>query len=54
MAFNVGDIVRRKTHIQKFKVKTVLQNSEYECNYEPNTAPDVVLVFKETDLELVS
>jgi hypothetical protein len=54
MAFNVGDIVRKKTKTQKYKVKEVLVDDNYNVQYEPNTAPDVVLEFHGSELELVS
>jgi hypothetical protein len=53
MAFNVGDIVRKIGKTQKYKVKEVV-GVEYKVQYEPLTAPDVVLEFKESELELAS
>lgn len=53
MAFNVGDVVRKIGHVQKYKVNEVAAASEYKVKYEPNTAPDVVLTFHENQLELV-
>jgi hypothetical protein len=52
MAFNVGDVVRKKTKTQKYKVKEVLIGDDYKVQYEPNTAPDVELEFHGQDLEL--
>jgi hypothetical protein len=53
MSFNIGDIVRKINHFQKYKVVEVLSNDKYKVCYEPNYAP-VTLVFKGSDLELAS
>ena len=53
MAFNVGDIVRKNGTVQKYKVLEVV-GSEYKVQYEPLTAVDVILEFKESVLELAS
>jgi len=52
MAFNVGDIVKKTTGTQKYKVKEVVPDSKYKCVYEPAIAPIVTFTFKEADLEL--
>ena len=39
--------------VQVYNVITVLAESKYECQYEPNTAPQVKFVFKEADLVAV-
>ena len=54
MSFNVGDIVKKTSGTQKYKVDEIMVNDRYKVCYEPNTAPSVTLVFKGSDLELVS
>jgi len=53
MAFEVDDIVKKATGSQRYKVKEVLPESKYKCQYEPLIAPHVKFVFDEADLELV-
>ena len=52
MAFNIGDIVKKVSGVQKFIVKVVLPDSKYQCTYYPETAPGVKFTFKEADLVL--
>ena len=52
MAFNVGDIIRKKTKTQKFKVTEVIGTSDVKAQYEPNMSPDVTFEFKQSDIEL--
>ena len=54
MSFNVGDIVRKIGKTQKYKIIEVLPNNEYKVCFEPNTAPDVALVYHGTVLELAT
>ena len=51
--FHVGDIVRKKTGTQKYKVLEVV-GDECKVTFEPKTNPDVILTFKSDDLVLVS
>ena len=53
MAFNVGDVVRKVSGIQKYQVVEVLDGSKYKCKYYPN-AGSASFVFKEADLVIVS
>jgi len=50
--FQVGDIVKKKTGVQKYKVVEVLENQKYMCINEPEFSPNVKFVFKGIDLEL--
>jgi len=54
MAFSVGDIVKKISGEQKYKVTEVLPNSKYQCQLEPEFSSYVRFRFKETDLELAS
>jgi len=55
MAFNVGDVVKRKTATQKMEVVEVLENAEYKTKYYPRPpySETVVMKYKEDELELV-
>jgi len=53
MAFNVGDIVKKNGGVQKYKIIDVLEDSKYECAYEPNICLPVKFKFKEADIVLV-
>jgi len=56
MAFQVGDIVKKITGIQKFEVMEVLAGSKYKCKYYPRPPYNDKISFEyaESDLELVT
>lgn len=52
--FNVGDIVRKINGTQEYKIIEILDNKKYKVELYPFTNNDLTLVFRETDLVLVS
>ena len=54
MLFKVGDIVKKKTNTQKYKVFELDPPDHYFVKIEPDTCPEATLRFNESELELVS
>ena len=54
MAFNINDIVKKKTGTQKYKVVQIEPNDKYGCKLQPPIGQITTYYFKEDVLELVS